>query len=224
MIGSGIDSLNTVLTNGQAKAIHLVNSFTVTKLAEINKIDILYSEYCIADGKYLSIFYKLVRNNILYFRGSEFFDYVLTEYPNSKHLILGTPSIGVENFLNIVKSKYPKNHLVQVYSPPFSDEFQVHLDFSSFAIKESSPDFIWVAIGTPKQDLLVSELAKVHHGQFVAIGAAINFLGQKESPVFLQILGLEWLYRLFKEPRRLWRRYLLDGPKFVYVLILNIYK
>lgn len=224
MIDSGIDSLKLVLENGEAKAIHLVNSFTVTKLAEINKIDLLYSEYCIADGKYLSLFYKIVKRNILYFRGNNFLDYILSMYPDSKHLILGTPTLGVGKFMELLKKNYPRNHYMQVLSPPFSDDFQLHLDFSSAAVQENSPDFIWVAIGTPKQDLLVSELARRHQGQFVAIGAAINFLGQKESPIVLQILGLEWLYRLLKEPRRLWKRYLFDGPKFIYVLLTNMYK
>jgi N-acetylglucosaminyldiphosphoundecaprenol N-acetyl-beta-D-mannosaminyltransferase len=57
---------------------------------------------------------------------------------------------------------------------------------------------------------------------FIGIGAAINFVKQKEAPLVIQKIGMEWFYRLLKEPRRLWRRYLIDGPKFVFVFIFNV--
>jgi len=224
MITSDFIYLQWLFNNGESKAIHLVNSFTVTKLAETGSLEMLNSEYCIADGKYLSYFFKLKRMSVLYMRGNELFKETLRQYPNSTHVILGSPKLGLTKFENILSSDYPNHKFLTVHEPPFTNRIQSHIDFASTIIKEFSPDFIWIAIGTPKQDVLASELSKSYSGNFIAIGAAINFLNQKESPIMLQTLGLEWLYRLLKEPRRLWRRYLVDGPKFIYVFVFNLFK
>ncbi len=80
-------------------------------------------------------------------------------------------------------------------------------------------DILLSCVGFPKQELLVSEIAKRGRGHGVAlcVGAAIDFLTgvQSRAPVVLQRLGLEWLYRLVRHPRRLWRRYLLTCPRIV---------
>ena len=224
MIAPNLKYLQWLFNNGEPKAIHLVNSFTVTKLAETSHLEMLNSEYCIADGKYLSYFFKFKRVPVLYMRGNELFKETLRQYPNSIQVILGSPKLGLAKFENILCSDYPNHNYLTVHEPPHTNEIQSHIDFASTIIREFSPDFVWIGIGTPKQDILASELSKLHSGNFIAIGAAINFLNQKESPIILQTLGLEWLYRLLKEPRRLWRRYLVDGPKFIYVFVFNLFK
>jgi N-acetylglucosaminyldiphosphoundecaprenol N-acetyl-beta-D-mannosaminyltransferase len=72
-------------------------------------------------------------------------------------------------------------------------------------------------LGTPKQDELIGELVNRVHVPLVAIGAAFDFLAgtKPEAPAWLQGTGLEWIFRLLSEPRRLWRRYLVGNTRFV---------
>jgi exopolysaccharide biosynthesis WecB/TagA/CpsF family protein len=83
--------------------------------------------------------------------------------------------------------------------------------------------FTLLAIGSPQQELLASRMAKLPQARGVAlcIGAAVDFISgrQKRAPLLVQKLSMEWSYRLLQEPRRLWRRYLLDGPKILAMLV-----
>lgn len=85
-------------------------------------------------------------------------------------------------------------------------------------VRRSRADVVWVGLGMPKQELFMDRAR--HHLPGVAlvgVGAAFDFLGGtvKEAPAWMQQAGLGWLYRLLREPRRLWRRYLLNNPAFV---------
>lgn len=79
------------------------------------------------------------------------------------------------------------------------------------------PDVILFAIGAPQSELICSEIAAGHRARGVAlcIGASLEFLTgtKKRAPRWMQRARLEWFYRLMSEPRRLWRRYLVDGPR-----------
>jgi N-acetylglucosaminyldiphosphoundecaprenol N-acetyl-beta-D-mannosaminyltransferase len=75
-----------------------------------------------------------------------------------------------------------------------------------------------VGLGTPKQDEVLAGLVDRVDAVVVGVGAAFDFLSaaKREAPKFLQGTGLEWLYRLLAEPRRLWRRYLIGNAQFVF--------
>ena len=93
----------------------------------------------------------------------------------------------------------------------------------SFArARAAKPDVIFVALGPPKQELWIDRARDVV-GPAVAlgVGASLDFLAgkYKRAPRWLGRIGLEWAFRLFQEPRRLWRRYLLEGPRFVGIVI-----
>jgi N-acetylglucosaminyldiphosphoundecaprenol N-acetyl-beta-D-mannosaminyltransferase len=88
-------------------------------------------------------------------------------------------------------------------------------------INQSNPDIIWVAIGSPKQELWMYENQKnFPTSLLIGVGAAFDFLsGNKhQAPKWIQKSGLEWLFRFFSEPKRLWKRYLLGYPRFVFLL------
>lgn len=77
--------------------------------------------------------------------------------------------------------------------------------------------FILIAVGSPQQELIAAEIRDMQHGlgTGLCIGASIDFLAGREgrAPRWVRRLALEWLYRLLGNPRRLWRRYLVDGPR-----------
>jgi N-acetylglucosaminyldiphosphoundecaprenol N-acetyl-beta-D-mannosaminyltransferase len=87
----------------------------------------------------------------------------------------------------------------------------------SRALREAAPDIVFVGLGFPKQEQLIRRLRReLPHAWFVSCGASMSFASGelKRAPRWQQRLGLEWLYRLAQEPRRLFRRYVVDGIPF----------
>ena len=87
--------------------------------------------------------------------------------------------------------------------------------------------YVWLGLGTPKQDYLGHILsAKYHNIKIIGIGAALDYLSgvKKEAPLIVQKLKCEWLYRLIKEPIRLWERYLIGNVLMCIFLIYIIIK
>jgi N-acetylglucosaminyldiphosphoundecaprenol N-acetyl-beta-D-mannosaminyltransferase len=84
---------------------------------------------------------------------------------------------------------------------------------------------LWVGLSTPKQERwMFEQRAHLRVPVLVGVGAAfdLNTGRVKQAPVWMRENGLEWLYRLYREPRRLWRRYLLGGPEFVWNVSLQL--
>lgn len=90
-------------------------------------------------------------------------------------------------------------------------------------IKNSGASIVFVGLGCPRQEVWAYENLEALGVPILAVGAAFDFLGGvlPQAPKFLQDRGLEWAYRLFHEPRRLWRRYLLLSPRFLWYVLLQ---
>lgn len=116
-----------------------------------------------------------------------------------------------------LKQHAPGVEIVGVESPPFGDISAEQLAGLAARIEETGANIVWVGLGTPRQDYLVPRLAAHVNAVLVPVGAAFDFWAGtvKQAPKFLHGSGLEWLYRLAVEPRRLWRRYLVGNPRFV---------
>jgi N-acetylglucosaminyldiphosphoundecaprenol N-acetyl-beta-D-mannosaminyltransferase len=85
-------------------------------------------------------------------------------------------------------------------------------------VRAARPDILWVGLSTPKQEKFMAEyLGKLDATLMIGVGAAFDFhTGRvRQAPRWMQCSGLEWLYRLGCEPRRLWKRYLRNNPLFV---------
>jgi exopolysaccharide biosynthesis WecB/TagA/CpsF family protein len=93
-------------------------------------------------------------------------------------------------------------------------------------IKESGAKILFVGLGCPKQEVFAFEMADHLQIPILAVGAAFNYHAglTKEPPEFIQNSGLQWLFRLLQEPRRLWRRYLFTNSTFLFLLTLQILK
>jgi N-acetylglucosaminyldiphosphoundecaprenol N-acetyl-beta-D-mannosaminyltransferase len=85
-------------------------------------------------------------------------------------------------------------------------------------LMSSRPDIVWVALGTPAQDRFIEANLTDVPAIFIGVGAAFDFLAgsKRRAPQWLRTLAGEWLFRLLRELRRLWRRYLIDSPLFFY--------
>jgi len=91
------------------------------------------------------------------------------------------------------------------------------------AIRDSGAAIIFVGLGCPRQEVFAYEFRDLLHAPIVAVGAAFPFLAGKlpEAPQWMQDAGLEWLFRLASEPRRLWRRYVLLNPVYMLLVMLQ---
>lgn len=85
-------------------------------------------------------------------------------------------------------------------------------------INDTKPDFVWVALGAPRQECFCHRMRGRIDGLMVGVGGAFNILAgiTPEAPIWMQNLSLEWLYRLIQEPRRLFKRYVVTNSKFIY--------
>jgi len=91
-------------------------------------------------------------------------------------------------------------------------------------INAAAPDIVWVGLSTPKQERwMAGHRERLTAPVLIGVGAAFDFLtGRKpQAPRWMQRAGLEWLFRLLTEPRRLWRRYLINNPLFVALVVLQ---
>jgi N-acetylglucosaminyldiphosphoundecaprenol N-acetyl-beta-D-mannosaminyltransferase len=123
----------------------------------------------------------------------------------------------VQLALNL-RTRYPGLRVVGGYSPPFRPLTDEESDFVAGEINRSGADVVWVGIGVPKQEKWMAAMReRLQAPVLIGVGAAFDFHAGlvPQAPAWMQAVGLEWAYRLYREPRRLWRRYLRYNPRFV---------
>ena len=117
-----------------------------------------------------------------------------------------------------LRERYPGLTVAGVYSPPLGFERDpVENERAIAAIRNAKPDICFVALGCPKQELwLLEHYEDIGVPVSLGIGAGLDFVAGKvrRAPRCLQRIGLEWVWRLVQEPRRLWRRYLVEDALF----------
>lgn len=128
------------------------------------------------------------------------------------HFFLGTTENNLKELVSIVKDDLNNNNKLDYYAPPFKKEFnKTDLDKMIELINDKNINIVWIGIGGLKQVILASQLKKMLPGKvIIPVGAAFDFFTENkaQAPVFIQKIGLEWLFRLICEPRRLTLRYL----------------
>lgn len=136
------------------------------------------------------------------------------------HYFYGGNDSGVlEKLEHNLSEEYPGLKITGSYSPPFRPLTEEEDQKICEEINKKKPDFIWVGIGAPKQELWIREhQARISRGVMVGVGAAFNFFSGTvdKAPKWVEKFGIEWLYRLVKEPKRLWRRYVIGGFQYLY--------
>jgi len=123
----------------------------------------------------------------------------------------------VQLALNL-RRRYPGIRIVGGYSPPYRDLDSEERAAIAEEINRSRADVVWVGIGQPKQEKWMAQMqATLDAPVMVGVGAAFDFHAGlvPQAPAWMQSLGLEWVYRLAQEPRRLWRRYARYNPLFL---------
>jgi N-acetylglucosaminyldiphosphoundecaprenol N-acetyl-beta-D-mannosaminyltransferase len=135
----------------------------------------------------------------------------------------GGPGIA-QRLAEVMSGRFPGVNVVGAVSPPFASLDELCTPEAAAAINEPKPDIVWVGIGNPKQERWMARMRPLLTAPvLIGVGAAFDFhTGAKaQAPLWMQRTGLEWLFRLVHEPRRLGRRYLVDNPWFVYEVALQ---
>ncbi|HMA34525.1 MAG TPA: WecB/TagA/CpsF family glycosyltransferase [Chloroflexia bacterium] len=134
-------------------------------------------------------------------------------------LLGAAPGVAAEA-AQVLESRYPHLQIVGTYAPPERGEFDPAENARIVAmIRAAQPEMLFVALGTPKQEKWIyRNLDQLGVPVCVGVGGVFNFITGRipRAPQMLQRAGLEWLFRLVLEPRRLWRRYLIDDTHALY--------
>lgn len=139
-----------------------------------------------------------------------------------RHFFYGGTEPLLEDLEQRLKTRFPGLLLAGSWAPPFrplrpDEECDV-----AARINAANPDIVWVGIGTPRQDFWVRHFRdRLDAPVLIPVGAAFNFHAGAvpQAPAWMGQAGLEWLFRLIREPRRLWKRYLLGNPRFIGLVI-----
>ena len=157
--------------------------------------------------------------------GADLFAYEMgkLEKKGGTCFFLGSSPETLARIVERAASVYPHVRIV-TYSPPYKPAFSPEDNRAMLeAVHAADPDLLWVGMTAPKQEKWLDEhWSELQiHGHAGAIGAVFDFFAGtvERAPQKWIDLGLEWLYRLLKEPRRTWRRYLINNPKFLRLVL-----
>jgi N-acetylglucosaminyldiphosphoundecaprenol N-acetyl-beta-D-mannosaminyltransferase len=135
----------------------------------------------------------------------------------------GTPDV-LDALGATMRQRFPQLEVAYRWSPPFRPLNQQEEDRVAQDVAGSGARIVFVGLGTPKQELWMAKQRGRLPAVMVGVGAAFDFLvgAKSQAPRWMQDLGLEWLFRLSHEPRRLWKRYLLGNPRFAILFLAQL--
>lgn len=139
-----------------------------------------------------------------------------------KHFLYGGKEGVAERLKAVLEERFPGVSIVGTYAPPFRPLTDEEDRKVCETINASGADIVWVGLGAPKQERwMYAHRQTVRAPLMVGVGAAFDFItgAAPEAPRWMRSNGLEWLFRLATEPRRLWRRYLIGNTLLLWWLI-----
>jgi N-acetylglucosaminyldiphosphoundecaprenol N-acetyl-beta-D-mannosaminyltransferase len=141
-----------------------------------------------------------------------------------RHYFYGAGTGVPEQLIARLRTRFPGLPVAGGFSPPFRALTPEEDDAIVRQINATRPDIVWVGLSTPKQERWMAEHRnRLDAPVLIGVGAAFDFHAglKRQAPRWMQRSGLEWVFRLLCEPRRLWRRYLRNNPVFVWKLLLQ---
>ncbi|OGX26882.1 MAG: hypothetical protein A3D10_05630 [Omnitrophica WOR_2 bacterium RIFCSPHIGHO2_02_FULL_48_11] len=148
----------------------------------------------------------------------------LSEQQGYKHYFYGGLPEANKLLVQKLQEKFPRLKIVGHFSPPLRQIGEQESPDILSQINAANPDVLWVGLGSPKQDYWMQQhRALLNVPIMVGVGAAFDFLAgtKKQAPRWMQQSGLEWMFRLCSEPKRLWQRYLVGNTKFICFLLAD---
>lgn len=209
------------------RAIHFCNAYNVA-LADQNPpyADLINAGYAVfSDGVPITWVgkrrYPDLAGRWTRVYGPDVMEGVLAASSNGRHALFGSTPATLAALQSRIAQRWPNANVCVAISPPFGRLTSEDLERFIREISGSNPTHVWVGMGTPKQDYIVNAFAKSIPADILAVGAAFDFIAgtKPQAPTWLQHTGLEWLFRLASEPRRLSSRYLIGNIQFLRALV-----
>ncbi len=141
------------------------------------------------------------------------------------HFFFGGNDGVAQELKQSLTQRFPGMKVVGTYTPPFrplNAEEEAEL---IRMVAETKPDFFWVGLSTPKQERFMDQyVSKLDAKLMFGVGAAFDIhTGRiKDAPYWMKLTGVQWMHRIYQDPKRLWKRYLVNNPKFVYQITLEL--
>jgi N-acetylglucosaminyldiphosphoundecaprenol N-acetyl-beta-D-mannosaminyltransferase len=206
-------------------------SYVMTKQDLLFKESLLHCEVLIPDGVSIVLAVKfLFGKKIKKIAGADLFYYEMNKLNKvgGKCFFLGSSQDTLDKIVLKAKNEFPKVK-IGVFSPPYKPEFSNEENTEMIAqVNAFNPDVLFVGMTAPKQEKWVyTHYRKLNiNGHIGSVGAVFDFYAGKvnRAPAWMINNGLEWFYRLCKEPKRLAKRYVLGNTKFVCYIFLEILK
>ena len=216
----------TVTENTNLPPFHFISAHAFVEGAKSEILSGIYrSGKLICDSKPLSIYLsKTFHIHIPHVRGTDFMrELILSAPKGSRHYFLGGTEETLTGIRDFIKENRESELTCAYNSPEFNRAWNEISPNVLGDIKSFAPDFVWVGMGAPKQFFIAAEIYEKLKISAYSVGAAFDFIAKTkpECPKFISNLGMEWLFRLITEPRRLWRRYLIGNLEFVFYLLMD---
>lgn len=127
--------------------------------------------------------------------------------------------------VGVVRQRFPALEIPYAYAPPFRPLNLAEDDEVVRQINAAGVRILFVGLGAPKQEYWMAAHRGRVNAVMLGVGAAFDFLAgtKRQAPRWMMSVGLEWLFRLMTEPRRLWRRYLKHNPRFIFLFALQLF-
>ena len=148
-----------------------------------------------------------------------------SQHMRQRHFFYGGGSGVAAKLADGMRRRFPGIEIAGVHEPPFASLDELTTTQTADLINAAKPEIVWVGMSSPKQDRWMARMRPLLDAPvLIAVGAAFDFLSGTvpQAPRWMQRSGLEWLHRLGTDPRRLWKRYLVDNPWFVWEVALQM--
>ena len=142
-----------------------------------------------------------------------------------RHFLYGGAPGVPERLAARLQQRFPGLMVAGTWSPPFGKPTSGEERAIIERINATNPDIVWVGLSTPKQERwMATHTGRLCAPVLIGVGAAFDFHAglKRQAPRWMQRSGLEWLFRLGSEPRRLWRRYFSNNPRFLWRILLQL--
>ena len=149
----------------------------------------------------------------------------LSEERGYTHFFYGGNMGVAEKLASSLRLLYPSLKVVGMFTPPFRPLNPLEEHILRERVMQARPDFVWIGLSTPKQERFMAEhIEGLDCTLMLGVGAAfdIHTGAKKDAPHWVKRAGLQWFHRFLQEPGRLWKRYLINNPKFVFHITLQL--
>ena len=223
-----IEKIDDLINNGKFNYLVTPNVDHIVKLDKDDEFLKVYNnaDLIVTDGMPIIWYSKIIKRPIKEkISGSDLFPKIceLSAQKGYKIFLLGASEGVADIAKKKLQDKYKGLNIVGVYSPKYGfEDDEIELNKIINIVKKSNTDILAVGLGAPKQEKFIFKYKDILQVPLsLAIGATIDFEAGnvKRAPKWMQNSGLEWFYRLIKEPKRMYKRYILDDRRILRLMI-----